>query len=173
MNKEINIIYAKEDDAKNLLMLTIQVFLETYSSDGINDSISDYILKEFSLSNMVNNFYNNKCFIFIFEINNSLIGYSQVSLNSTDLYSGVTQAEIEKLYFLKKFHNYGYGTKLLKKTEEEILYRKINFVWLSTWIENQKAIKFYHKNKYSDIGRMNFKLGNGNIENIILGKKLF
>jgi diamine N-acetyltransferase len=173
MNNEINIRFAKEEDAKNLLLLTIQVFLETYSSDGITGSISDYILKEFSLDNMIKSIYNKKCIVLIFEINNFLIGYSQVSPNSTNLYSGVTQAEIEKLYFLKNFHNCGYGTMLLKKTEEEILSRKINFVWLSAWIENQKAIKFYYKNEYSDIGRLNFELGNKNIENIVFGKKLF
>ena len=45
-------------------------------------------------------------------------------------------------------------------------------MWLTVYIKNIRAIKFYERNQYIHIGELNFSVSGKEYENIILSKKI-
>ena len=72
--------------------------------------------------------------------------------------------EIATLYVQEHFQGSGIGSSLL----EEIAVRCGTPFWLSAWVHNTRAIEFYQRRGFTDIGRRDFDLEGEMHENRVL-----
>ena len=49
---------------------------------------------------------------------------------------------------------------------------KYDNMWLTVYIKNNRAISFYQKNEFKNVGSYNFQVGEKVYENIVFSKKL-
>ncbi|MGB7841486.1 MAG: GNAT family N-acetyltransferase, partial [Salinimicrobium sp.] len=52
------------------------------------------------------------------------------------------------------------GQTMLDAVIEMAIQRKMSYLWLGVWEKNEKAIKFYEKNRFKFAGEHEFWLGN-------------
>ncbi len=157
---------AKKSDSINLAALSIQVWLHSYATDGIRSEISGFVIRTFT-ELYFNQILNDPKFrILVYIKNNHLVGYVMINLESywKDKKNGY---EIDKLYVQEHFHGNGIGRQFL--SEIEIQYG--GSFWLSTWVNNDKAIGFYKHLGFIDIGYTYFELNNERHENRVLAFK--
>ena len=153
---------ATPSDCINLAALSLEVWLQTYSVDGIRTENSKYALSTFTEAYFRKLLQTPGYKLLVFVEGIYLRGYTLINLASrfenTD-----TGFEIEKLYVQTHFQGRGIGRHLLS----EIKARYGNRFWLYTWVRN-KSIGFYKKYGFRDIGRYDFKLEDETIENRVL-----
>ena len=153
---------ANKSDCINLAALSLEVWLQTYSIDGIRTENSKYALSTFTEEHFEKLLYEPKYKLLVFVEGIYLRGYTLINLDS-QFKSEENGFEIEKLYVQGSFQGQGIGQSLLS----EIKIRYGSSFWLYTWIRN-KSINFYKKFGFRDIGQYNFKFGNDIIENRVL-----
>ncbi len=154
---------ATQDDCVNLAVLSLQVWLHTYANQGIRTKISNYVLSTYTENYYQDLLNKPDCPIWVYIKDEHLVGFISVDLSS-DFGESLSGYEVTTLYVSEHFHGQGIGKKLLEKV-------KCQYgtpLWLSTWIENEKAIKFYRKEGFEIIGELNFDLDGEEHENHVL-----
>jgi ribosomal protein S18 acetylase RimI-like enzyme len=154
---------AQKKDCINIAALSLQVWLQTYSIDGIRTENSQHVLSAFTEEKFRQLLDDEKCRLVVVLDGIYLRGYCLLNLESR-FESEKNGFEIEKLYVHGPFQGRGIGRNLL----DEIKTRYGDKFWLYTWVRN-KSISFYKKYGFKDIGRHDFKLGNDIIKNRVLG----
>jgi len=153
---------ATPSDCLNLAALSLEVWLQTYSVDGIRTENSEYALSCFSENRFKKILNDTRYKLLVFTQGIYLRGYILVNLESR--FKGEENGfEISRLYVQGPFQGQGIGQALLSETITRYGHR----FWLYTWVRNN-SILFYKKFGFKDIGQYDFKLGNDVIENRVL-----
>ncbi len=148
-------------DCINLAALSLEVWLQTYSGDGIRTETSKYALSTFTEEHFKKVVIEPQRKLLVFTEDIYLRGYALINLDSR--FKGEDHGfEIEKLYVQGSCQGQGIGKKLLS----EAITRYGNRFWLYTWVHNE-SIKFYKNLGCKDIGQYDFKFGNDTIENLV------
>ncbi|HEY0433407.1 MAG TPA: GNAT family N-acetyltransferase, partial [Chitinophagaceae bacterium] len=63
------------------------------------------------------------------------------------------------IYVLPYYHGSGAGGALLEAAMEVGKEAGAEYVWLNTVVENNRAIRFYHKHGFEKAGREHFTIG--------------
>ncbi len=101
------------------------------------------------------------------------VGFAKLKFNEHSSHLNLSNTcQVEKIYVLNDFTSKKIGHTLLNAIMTEATNRKCEAVWLSTYIKNVKAINFYKKNGYEQIGSDDFVVNDINYEQIALGKKI-
>ncbi len=166
---KIAIRKAKLSDVNNLAVLKQQVWISTYATEGLVDEFSNYVLSEYSASNVKMAIENTNSITLVAISNNGLVGCVEILLLPQSPIKQVEPCiEITTLYVLEKFQNKGIGKKLLNKAMKTIVNLKQNKMWLSVFYKNEKAIGFYQKQNFTQIGEKDFQLGKEKYKNYIM-----
>jgi len=131
---------AKIGDAANVASIGITVWVDTYATDGVRDTLSKYVFTEFSVKNIKHMISTQN--VLVVEIDGHILGYS-VTEKSVE-----KRAELKALYVLPRFQNQGIGRELLNSARSF----SANGLWLTCWQHNKSALKFYRKNGFKRCG---------------------
>ena len=124
----------------------------TYNVDKITSSI-----------NKENNVY------FLAIIDGCLAGFAKVKKHSlNDQLASVFQAELQKLYVLKKYHGKGVGQLLMNAAKNLVSSFEPECLWLDTHVTNTRAIKFYERNGFTKAGKHHFTIGTQTFEYFLM-----
>lgn len=98
-----------------------------------------------------------------------VIGYLKVNFEQSQTELKDDKAlEIERIYVLKEFHGKNVGQALYEKAIELAKEKKVKYVWLGVWEQNQRAIKFYQKNGFIPFDKHIFTLGDDKQTDILM-----
>ncbi|MEH6532839.1 MAG: N-acetyltransferase [Photobacterium frigidiphilum] len=140
-------------DCLDLAALSLQVWLHTYATQGVRAQISRFALSTFTEHHFQQLLANSTNEVWLYENDEHLVGYVVVDLLSH--FNDATHGyEVTTLYISEHFQGQGIGRQLL----EHITAQHGLPFWLSTWVNNQKAIEFYRYLGYQIIGELNFDL---------------
>lgn len=79
---------------------------------------------------------------------------------------------LDQLYVLKEHHGTGIARALMDWTLEEAARRGATQIFLTVFIDNHRARRFYERYGFEAVGRYDFKVGNHVDEDIIMRKAL-
>ena len=87
------------------------------------------------------------------------MGYAMIHYKSAHpLTTDDNMAEIQRFYFDDKAHGRGFAHILMERVLEEIG-NKFPLIWLGVWEENPRAIRFYSKYGFEQLGLKEFHVG--------------
>ena len=153
---------AKESDCINLAALSMEVWLTTYSMEGIRRENSDYLLSVFTETHFKGLLANERYKLWVWVEGIYLRGYVLIDFDSR-FGNGDHGFEIQRLYVHSPFQHQGIGQNLF----DHVKNRHGDRFWLYTWVKN-KSIGFYKKQGLVEVGRYEFLLGDEVIENLVL-----
>ncbi|QUM89377.1 GNAT family N-acetyltransferase [Moritella sp. 36] len=154
---------ATQSDCINLAVLSLQVWLHTYATQGIRTKLSHYALSTFTEQYFNNMLDDSTCNIWVYTKDEHLVGFIVVDLAST-FGCAMNGYEVKTLYVSEHFHGQGIGRKLLDKIKVQHGYP----FWLSTWVKNESALRFYRHLDFTTIGELNFDIDGELHENHVL-----
>ncbi|MBN2595578.1 MAG: GNAT family N-acetyltransferase [Marinifilaceae bacterium] len=163
---------AEISDAISIVMLKIQVWLDTYATGGINNEYAEYLASEITKEKTEAILLNPNKKIFLVEKDSCLIACSQLDYDTSCPIKDITDPELSVLYVSRHFHGQGIGSRLLVHAEEEVEKNNGSGLWLTAYYQNQNALDFYHCHNYLVAGKCFFEMGENQYENWVFNKKL-
>lgn len=169
----MNIRYGTTEDAKILSDLGAKTFYDTFAIDNTPENIEAYLNKSFSPKIQLNELANPHNIFLIAEEESKPIGYAQLIVNSKDeAISRAKPLEIRRIYSIKEFLGKGVGKELMQATIHEAMQRGCDCIWLGVWEENQRAIDFYKKWGFREVGTHLFSVGDDSQNDYIMELEL-
>lgn len=164
---------AAPDDALCLSVLAIQVFLDTYATEGIRPEIAREVLTSYSQSGFDRAIADSESHIAVAELKSHLVGFAQVTLRARHELAPIgVQAELLRLYVQEPFTGVKVGTRLLAQAERAAAASGASVLWLTPWVHNHRALAFYARRGYEDRGLTYFTFEGESHENRLLAKSL-
>lgn len=161
------------EDLNSLRELSIKTYYETFAKFNKKEDMAAYLEDAFNVHKIGNELNDiNSEFYFLF-YNGQIAGYlklneapSQTDINDKD------SLEIERIYVSSEFQDAGLGSYLMQQALSKAIERNKKYVWLSVWEKNEKAIRFYKKKGFYEIGTHTFVMGEDKQTDYIMRKNL-
>jgi len=100
------------------------------------------------------------------------VGYVKLGPVKIPVDDGQTALLIDQFYVLKEYHGAGIAQQLMDWTLEEARRRGAAALYLSVFVENHRARRFYDRYGFEPVGRYDFMVGSHVDEDVILRKSL-
>jgi ribosomal protein S18 acetylase RimI-like enzyme len=168
MRDSAGIRVGRSEDASRLAVLATQVWLHTYSTDGITRDIAEYVLREFTPEKFSELLNDPVSHVVVAEQRESLVGLAVVKFGVSCPAGNNSAAELQTLYVQEHFAGRGIGKLLLQAAEAKVRQQLNTALWLTVNAKNTEAIAFYARQGYAKVGTSFFVLGAGRHENHVL-----
>ena len=160
-------------DSLCLSVLAMQVFLDTYATEGIRPEIAREVLASYSQDAFTRSLQDPGTAIAVAELKCHLVGFAQVTWGSRhELAPLGVQAELLRLYVQEPFTGAHLGTRLLAHAELQATAGGATVLWLTPWVHNHRALGFYERRGYTDCGLTYFTFEGEQHQNRVLAKLL-
>jgi len=170
----IKIKIATEADINVLALLGRITWAEShghYIEDKSN--LLKYLDENFSVSKTKQHINNPKNLFYIMYLDDLPIGYAKLIVNALhENVASQNNCRLERIFILDDFIPLKIGHQLLTFVEERAKELKLDTMWLSVYIKNKRAIRFYERNEFENVGELNFSVNGKEYENIIFSKKI-
>jgi GNAT superfamily N-acetyltransferase len=140
-------------DALCLGVLATQVYLDTYATHGIRPAVARDVLANCSVEACAAALADARVTLIVAEIDQHLVGFAQLAHDVPQaLLVDTAAAELRRLYVQERFTARGIGRDLLRHAEKAAASRGADALWLTAWTGNLRALDFYARRGYEDIG---------------------
>jgi ribosomal protein S18 acetylase RimI-like enzyme len=146
-------------DATRLAIFGARLFKETFGEFNTPKDMDDYLSSNYSPERQKAEICDSGMFTSIAEFDHQLVGYSQIHRKEAPGFElGEHPLELRRFYVDKPWQGTGLAQKLMEATMVVAKGFGGSAIWLSVWEENQRAIAFYKKSGFLDIGTKDFWL---------------
>jgi len=137
------------------------------------NEVLQYLDKNFSVSQTKQNINNPNHLFYIIYTDDLPAGYVKLVLNKSNKnVTSQNSCQLERIFILNEFIPLKIGQQLLTFTEDQVRKLQIDTMWLTVYIKNKRAIRFYERNEFKNVGIINFNVSGKDYENIVFAKKI-
>jgi GNAT superfamily N-acetyltransferase len=173
MTSSITFRVATADDALCLGMLGTQVFLDTYATEGIRPALAREVLHHFSTDATALLLADPAVTVVVAERDSHLVGFASIICPAQKPgIPAASGAELRRLYVQARFAGQGLGGRLLDQAEIVARDRGAPTLWLTTWVGNERALRFYPRQGYADAGETVYEFEGESYANRVFAKAL-
>ncbi len=170
----IEIKIANETDTDVLALLGTITYVESHGHfiDDKNE-LAEYLNTAFSIAKTKEDINNPENIFYIIYANKLPVGYAKLVLKSVHKrVASKSNCQLERIYILKHFIPLKIGQQLLTFLEDKAKELQLDTMWLSVYTENKRAIRFYEKNNYKEVGKSIFRVNTTTYENLVFSKRI-
>jgi len=170
----IEIKIATKTDAEILTLLGRITYTESHGHfiENKNDLLT-YNNEEFSIKKTNEDLANKNILLYIMYVDKLPVGYAKLVLNAANINVPSKQTcRLEKIYILQDFIPLKVGQQFFDFINEVAKKLQFQTIWLTVYIKNSRAIGFYQKNEFKNVGTYNFNINGKDYENSIFLKKI-
>jgi ribosomal protein S18 acetylase RimI-like enzyme len=166
----IRIRRAVAADAQALAGLAESTFRETFAASNSADDMARHCAASFGPSIQAAEIRDPRIVTLLAEHAGELAGFAQLRLDQAK--AGVAAAhpsELHRIYVAAAHHGSGVARRLLDTVLEEARRAGSDYVWLGVWERNPRAMAFYRKAGFMEIGEHEFVLGSDRQRDVVMG----
>ncbi|MDY8137466.1 GNAT family N-acetyltransferase [Aquimarina sp. 2201CG5-10] len=170
----IKIKIATKADTEVLALLGRFTWAESHGHyiEDKNDVLK-YLNENFSVFKTKQNISNPNQLFYIIYADDLPVGYSKLVVNASNKnITSQNSCQLERIFILNDFIPLKIGLQLLTFVEEQAKKMQLDTMWLSVYIKNNRAIRFYEKNEFKNVGELNFIVNGKGYKNIVFSKKI-
>ncbi len=156
----INVRYATDQDNELLATVGAETFFDSFAADNTPENMAAYLQAAFSPEKQSRQLADPNSRFLIAEINGEVVGYAHLKFGAAP--NGIAARkplEIARFYARKPWIGRGVGARLMEACLQEARSAGCDGVWLDVWEQNLRAIAFYQKWGFVEVGRQTFQLG--------------
>jgi len=160
---------ANLSDAKNLAALAAETFRDTYAEQNSVEDINLHCQSSFGEAIQSQEISNVETITLVAEDKGRLVAYAQLRRSKPPAcISAISSCEIIRFYVEKDWHGKGLAQKLMSTCLENMNKHDFDVAWLGVWEKNLKAISFYEKFNFQEVGEHVFSLGTDPQRDIVM-----
>ncbi|GAA0889021.1 GNAT family N-acetyltransferase [Rhodanobacter soli] len=166
-----SIRYAKPSDAKRLAALAEATFRDTFGSVNAVEDMNLHCRASYGEAIQSAEISNAGIATLLCDEGGNLAAFAQLRWSAAPAcVSAQNPGEIQRLYVAKSWHGKGMAHDLMAACIGEMENRKSDVVWLGVWERNPRAIAFYKKFGFVEVGDHVFPLGTDPQRDIIMSR---
>ncbi|MEP3209142.1 MAG: GNAT family N-acetyltransferase [Maribacter sp.] len=165
---------ATVSDAEYISLLGRVTFSETFGAlFRDKQDLLLYYERTFSVQKIRNSIANANNAFWIAFVNELPVGYAKLKLKSGSPFINSNEvSQLQKIYVLKDFISLKIGRELQNSVLAKAIENKSEYIWLSVLESNNRAIAFYKKNDFSQVGNHDFQIGKEGFSFIVMSRIL-
>lgn len=164
---------ATEDDALNLSVLAKQTFIDTFAADNSEENMRQHCDATYSEAMQRDEIDDPNRLTLLATHEGHLIGFVQLRwANTPDCVPAKSAGELQRLYVDRDWHGKGIAQDLMAAALDVFAKRGNDVVWLGVWEHNPRAIAFYKKLGFREVGSHVFPLGTDPQRDLIFMREL-
>jgi ribosomal protein S18 acetylase RimI-like enzyme len=172
-NSPLYIRRARIEDANLLAELGAQTFAETFTEDNTPEDMSLYLAASFNLETLTAELTDPLSIFYIAEVDGNAAGYAKIhSGEALDGVEGLKPIELVRLYVSRKWLGRGVGQALMQRCIDEAREMGFQTIWLGVWERNNRALAFYRKWDFREVGEHIFQLGSDSQRDILMQRAI-
>ncbi|GGG29246.1 GNAT family N-acetyltransferase [Hymenobacter glacieicola] len=178
MTSPLRILVAKRNaaTAAQLAELGQRLFHETYAAQNAPEDMAAYEAATFSPEKQLSELQDSNTVFLLAQLVQEVVGYAKLKLHSTlGLDPDKTpedRLEVERLYVSQDWIGTGLGAALMRRAIEEARQQGSRAVVLGVWEKNARALEFYRRFGFKQVGTHPFTVGSDEQTDLILRKGL-
>ncbi len=129
-------------------------------------------LKQFSLEAWRNEFSDPQYRFRVAEVDGEIVGFVKLGPASLPIENQARAIEYRQIYVLKEHHGCGIAAALTDWAIGEARQSGAQFLYLTVYVDNHRALRFYDRYGFEAVGRFEFMVGSHADEDIIMRKRL-
>jgi ribosomal protein S18 acetylase RimI-like enzyme len=157
----VSIRRAEPADAGPLAEFAARVFDETFGPDNSPEDMAAHLADRFGARQQTEEILEPAIVTLLVEDGGRLIAFTQVTTlhPPSDCVTGPAPVEIGRFYVDRPWHGRGLAQRLMAAALDTARSLGGETVWLTVWEHNPRAIAFYEKFGFRDVGSQPFRLG--------------
>jgi ribosomal protein S18 acetylase RimI-like enzyme len=164
---------ALPSDAVAIAALAIQVFLDTYATEGVRADLAREAFSEYGADAFARRLEEPARHVVLAEQASALVGFAEVRLADLAVPGGVVVgAELVRLYIQPRVQRQGLGRSLLQAAEQAAQFSGLGAIWLTAWEGNHHARQFYGAQGYQEVGTATCQFEGHTYTNRVMSKAL-
>lgn len=171
MSSEIRIHRAQASDVAPLASLAEVTFRAAFEHDNRPDDMAAYVAEAFSEERLQRELADPKNVFLLARDTRSqaLLGYCKLRAGRPEpCVSGPRPVEMERIYVIQEALGSGAGPALMKASLEQARRHGHRTVWLGVWEGNARALAFYQRWGFRNVGSHTFQLGSDSQIDLVL-----
>lgn len=147
-------------DAETLAELAARTFRDTFASDNRPEDLALYLTQAYGPVQQGGELADPDITTLLAATGEALVAYAQLRRGHTpDCVSGASPFELWRFYVAREWHGRGLAHALMRHVEAEAERRGARTLWLGVWERNERALAFYRKCGFTDVGSHVFMVG--------------
>jgi GNAT superfamily N-acetyltransferase len=156
-------------DAGALSAFAATVFRETFAPDNDPMDMQSYLTDAFTPEKQAAEIADGSCVCLIAEVGETLVGYALLRVEARDQRDPfeaqpverpvAMPVELQRFYVEHAWHGRGIASRLMAACVDAARTAGGATMWLGVWERNARAIRFYVKQGFTDVGSQEFQLG--------------
>ncbi len=160
---------ANRSDARILAQLAESTFRDTFGATNSAENMDQHCQSAYAEAIQADEIADPRMVTLLSEHDKALIGFAQLRWGpSPNCVAGRLPGEIHRLYVASDWHGKGVAHDLMHACISEIEQRGSDVIWLGVWEQNPKAISFYKKFGFAEVGDHVFPVGKEPQRDIIM-----
>lgn len=160
-------------DAALLSNLGAETFVASFGAQNTPENLTKHLTKAFGDEVQQRELADPEVTYLIAEQDGRIAGYAQVREGGAPAcITGPSPVEVLRFYVKEDFHGTGLAQALMDACADEARRRGGRTLWLGVWDQNPRAIRFYTKWGYEDVGGQTFMLGDDPQQDRVLSRSL-
>lgn len=148
------------DDAEVLSEFAAAVFVDWYLPDNRPEDVYDHVRDTFNPALQRAELQDTHQHVLLAEDGGRLAGYALLRVGSGNPPEAVTgMAELRRFYVARPWHGSGLARHLMQNLLGVATALAVPGVWLTCWDRNPRALAFYAKCGFRDVGTVPFTVG--------------
>jgi ribosomal protein S18 acetylase RimI-like enzyme len=169
----IRIRSATPDDNALLARLGAQTFRDTFGPDNTAEDMAAYLAQAFGAEKQAAELVDPRTTFLIAMFEEEVVGYARLREGpAPDCVSAARPIEIVRFYAAVSWIGRGVGAALMARCLEHARQRGCDVVWLDVWERNVRAIAFYRRWGFAEIGTQAFVLGSDAQRDLLMARSV-
>ena len=157
---QIIIRRATDVDAPRLAEFAQRTFVETFGADNSAENLAAHVSKSFGPAIQRREIDDLDMITLLAELSPTLTGFAQVRRSTPPpCVRGKSPVELLRFYVDRPFHGRGIAQALMRAVDDVARDLGGHTLWLGVWERNPRAIAFYTKCGFVDVGEHAFMVG--------------
>lgn len=164
---------AHRTDARQLAELAEKTFRDTFAAANTGADMAVHCRASYGEVIQAGEISDPGMVTFVYAQSGRLIGYAQLRWgDAPDCVRARSPGEIQRLYVARDWHGKGVAHELMAACVNEMSAHGSDVVWLGVWERNPRAIAFYRKFGFAEVGDHVFPLGSDPQRDIVMARSL-
>lgn len=160
-------------DAKQLSEVAERTFRDTFGAMNTPEDMDLHCVSSFGEAIQAGEISNPDMLTLLSEEDGEVVGFAQLRWGGApDCVSAEAPGEIQRLYVVREWHGKGVAQALMDACLEALKGRGSDAAWLGVWERNPRAISFYRKFGFEEVGDHAFPLGTDPQRDIVMARPL-
>jgi ribosomal protein S18 acetylase RimI-like enzyme len=162
---------AERNDARRLAHFAERTFRETFGPMNTAEDMDLHCRTNYSEAIQAGEIADPGMITLLSEHGTELAGFAQIRWGGAPVcVRAKSPGEIQRLYVASEWHGQGVAPALMGACLAELQLRGSDVVWLGVWERNPRAIAFYRKYGFADVGAHIFPLGRDPQRDVVLAR---